>query len=382
MMWSGRFTASTARVTLLASVFVCGAQTAAAQATAGAEPRFLPLPCNSTWGAGSIPGIPATAMRCGTVVVPQNRRTPHDASLQSVVLPVVVYTMPGATGTPLIFLAGGPGESSIEGLQKVFLRTTTGQLAMRDRPIIAFDPRGHSPVFDRASPELGSLLFRPRNPRSLAIAPVRDSLAKRYSDLKAHGVNPANFTTREVVEDIADVAKALHYEKVVLFGVSYGSHYALRFMDGHPAMVEASILDAVAPPEATQLLDSAYVATSGRAIVQQIVGDCRTDPSCATQYQDLTQAVASLSSTTPIRKTVIAPGTGDWRTLEVSGSTILSVLGISAGSEDVLANVPRIITQFVARDTLRDDLSPRVLIAAAMDPALQTATWQAVPLTY
>jgi pimeloyl-ACP methyl ester carboxylesterase len=358
------------------------ARVGSAQTPANATPRFQELPCNTTFGAGSVPDIPATAMRCGTVVVPQNRRTPNDASLQSVVLPVVVYALPGATGTPLLFLAGGPGESSIEGLQRVFLRTTTGQLLLRERPIVAFEPRGHSPVFDRASPELGSILFRPRNPRSLAIAPLRDSLAKRYEDLKKHGVALANFTTREVVEDIADVTKALHYDKVVLFGVSYGSHYALRFMDAHPTMVEASILDAVAPPNATELLDSGFVATAGRAIVQQIVADCRTDSFCATQYQDLTAAVTSLSSATSIRKTVIAPGTGAWRTLEVSGQTILSVLGISAGSEDVLANVPRIITQFVATDTLRDDLSPRVMIAAAVDPALQTATWQAVPLVY
>ena len=381
-MWSGCLRASTTRVTLLAFVFACSARIGGAQTTAAAEPRFQPLPCNATFGAGTVPGIPATAVRCGTVVVPQNRRTPTDASLQSVVLPVVVYAMPGATGTPLIFLAGGPGESSIEGLQKVFLRTTTGQLMLRERPIVAFDPRGHSPVFDRASPELGTILFRPRNPRSLAIAPLRDSLVKRYADFKKHGVDPSNFTTREVIEDIHDVATALHYDKLVLFGVSYGSHYALRFMDMHPTMVEASILDAVAPPEATQLLDSAFVATAGRAIVQQIVADCRTDSFCATQYQDLTGAVASLLSATSIRKTVIAPGTGDWRTLEVSGPTILSVLGISSGSDDVLANVPRIITQFVASDTLRDDLSPRVVIAAAVDPALQTATWQAVPLTY
>ena len=381
-MWSGRITASTTRVTLLASVIACGARLGGAQITSAAEPRFQPLTCNSTFGAGSVPGIPETAVRCGTVVVPQNRQNPKDASLQSVVLPVVVYTMPGATGTPLIFLAGGPGESSIEGLQKVFLRTTTGQLLLRDRPIIAFDPRGHSPIFDRASPELGTMLFRPRNPRSLAIAPLSDSLSKRYADLQKRGVEPANFTTREVIEDIADVAKALRYDKLVLFGVSYGSHYALRFMDEHPAMVEASILDAVAPPDATQLLDSAFVATAGRSIVQQIVADCRTDSFCATEYPDLTEAVTRLSSATSIRKTVIAPGTGDWRTLEVSGPTILSVLGISAGSEDVLANIPRIITHFVGTDTLRDDLSPRVVIAAAVDPALQTATWQAVPLTY
>ncbi len=381
-MWSGHVTASTTRVTLLAFVIAFNARIGGAQTTAAAEPRFQPLTCNTTFGAGSVPGIPPTAVRCGTVVVPQNRRTPNDASLQSVVLPVVVYAMPGATGTPLIFLAGGPGESSIEGLQKVFLRTTTGQLLLRERPIIAFEPRGHSPVFDRASPELGSILFRPRNPRSLGIAPLHDSLTKRHDDLKKHGVEASNFTTREVIEDIADVAKALHYDKLVLFGVSYGSHYALRFMDEHPAMVESSILDAVAPPEATQLLDSAFVATAGRAIVQQVVADCRTDSFCATQYQDLTDAVTRLSNATSLRKTVIAPGTGDWRTLEVSGPTILSVLGISAGSEDVLANIPRILTHFVATDTLRDDLSPRVVIAAAVDPALQTATWQAVPLTY
>jgi len=381
-MWPGQVTASTTRVTLLASFIACGARIGGAQSIGGTEPRFQQLTCNSTFGVGSVPGIPATAMRCGTVVVPQNRRNPKDASLQAVVLPVVVYAMPGATGTALVFLAGGPGESSIEGLQKVFLRTTTGQLMMRDRPIIAFDPRGHSPIFDRASPELGSMLFRPRNPRSLAITPLHDSLSKRYDDLKKHGVEPANFTTREVIGDIADVAKALHYDKLVLFGVSYGSHYALRFMDEYPAMVEASILDAVAPPDATQLLDSGFVATAGRSIVQQIVVDCRTDSFCATEYPDLTASVTSLSSATSIRKTVIAPGTGDWRTLEVSGPTVLSVLGISAGSEDVLANIPRIITHFVATDTLRDDLSPRVVIAAAVDPALQTATWQAVPLTY
>src|SRR4029078_7019489 len=108
-MWSRADTVSTARVALLVSVFVSGASIGGAQTTAGTEPRFQPLTCNSAGGAGSVPGIPASAVRCGTVVVPQNRRTPNDARLQSVVLPVVVYAMPGAKGTPLVFIARGPG---------------------------------------------------------------------------------------------------------------------------------------------------------------------------------------------------------------------------------------------------------------------------------
>ncbi|HEV8214755.1 MAG TPA: hypothetical protein VGP95_02940, partial [Gemmatimonadaceae bacterium] len=39
---SGRYPASTARVALLASVFVCSARTGGAQTTAGAETRFQP----------------------------------------------------------------------------------------------------------------------------------------------------------------------------------------------------------------------------------------------------------------------------------------------------------------------------------------------------
>jgi pimeloyl-ACP methyl ester carboxylesterase len=60
-------------------------------------------------------------------------------------------------------------------------------------------------------------------------------------ELRAKGVDPANFTTAESVEDIADVAKALHLDKIVLFGVSYGTHDALRFMRTHPAMVAQNV---------------------------------------------------------------------------------------------------------------------------------------------
>ena len=343
-------------------------------------PRFVEVPCTDQWG--SAQGIPASAAKCGTVTVPQNRRTPNDPKLVPVVLPVMIYALPGATGTPVVFLPGGPGESAIDAVQRVLLNTSTGQLLVRERPIVAFDHRGFSPTYGRTTPDLGTILFEPRSRRDLAIAPLKDSLARVARDLRAHGIDPANFVTRETVDDIYDVATALHYSKIILFGASYGSHESLQFMARHREMAEAAVLDGIAPPSAPQVLDSTYMARIGRGIVDGIVDECHSDAICAAQYADLPQALATLSAATAvaIRRTAHYPVIGEWRTIEVSGSSVLSVLGVAATSEDVRASIPRIIVEFAAHDTLIDELSPRVLLAAAIDPSLQTTAREVSPL--
>jgi pimeloyl-ACP methyl ester carboxylesterase len=318
-------------------------------------------------------------VKCGTVTVPQNRAAPNDPKLMPVVLPVVVYAPRTPHGTPLFFLAGGPGESSIESVQRVFLDTPTGQAIARDRVIVAFDRRGYSPMLGRSSPDLGTVMFQPRGKRDLAVEPLRDSLKRRGEALRKAGIDPKYFTTLAQVEDVADVARALKFDRVALFGVSYGTHESLLLMRRHPQLVETAILDGVAPPSATQVLDSAYMAVTGRSIVARIVTECKDDKLCAAQYGDLAHAVASLTDSA-IRRTVLAPSSGDWRTIEVAGASVLSVLGIAASAEEVLSNVPRTIMEFASRDTLSSELSPRVLIAAAIDPSLQTVATQAIPL--
>lgn len=352
---------------------------AAAQTKATAKdsvPKFVELPCTAQWGVASGP---RSAVKCGTVTVPQNRKAPNDPKLMPVVLPVVVYTASGAKGTPMFFLAGGPGESSIESVQRVFLDSPTGQAIARDHPIVAFDRRGYSPILGRATPDLGTVIFQARGKRDLAIAPLRDSLDRRGKELRRAGVDPKNFTTLAQVDDVADVARALNYSRVILFGVSYGTHESLLLMRNHPQLVESAVLDGVAPPSATQVLDSAYMATMGRSIIARIVNECGADKLCAAQYGDLAHAVSALTDSA-IRRTVQAPSSGDWRTVEVAGASVLSVLGIAASAEDVLSNVPKTIMEFASRDTLNSELSPRVLIAAAIDPSLQTVATQSVPL--
>ena len=88
------------------------------------------------------------------------------------------------------------------------------------------------------------------------------------------------------------------------------------------------------------------------------------------------------SNSKPLRKTVRFTPSGEWRTLEVSGPAVLSVLGIASADDRVLANIPRAIVEFVSSDTLSGDITPNVLLAAALDPSLQAANKQTLPLVY
>ena len=104
---------------------------------------------------------------------------------------------------------------------------------------------------------LGFVDYQERYPRGPALSVLRDSVVtsspRRYA---LRGVAPRNFTTLAAVDDIADVLHALGVNRVVVFGASYGSREALHFVRRHPEMVESMVLDGVAPPEATTLLDS------------------------------------------------------------------------------------------------------------------------------
>src|SRR5262245_13602773 len=107
---------------LLCVGVTAGAHTQKKSSAKSAEyARFVEMPCTRPWGVA--PGSTREIVRCGTVTVPQDRSAPNDKRLVPVVLPVVIYSLPGVRGTPLVFLAGGPGESSIDAVQRVLLET-------------------------------------------------------------------------------------------------------------------------------------------------------------------------------------------------------------------------------------------------------------------
>jgi pimeloyl-ACP methyl ester carboxylesterase len=173
---------------------------------------------------------------CATLPVPLAR---GGAPPGAISLSVERRTAPGGASRNAVFaLAGGPGQSALP-LGEFAARALAPALGVRD--LVVFDQRGTGRSSPLSCPALENL-----NSRSLA------QLLERC----ARQIGPARgaFTTPESVQDIEALRQAAGYEKLVLYGTSYGTKVALQYAERYPQRVEALVLDSVVAPDGPEPL--------------------------------------------------------------------------------------------------------------------------------
>ncbi len=79
-----------------------------------------------------------------------------------------------------------------------------------------------------------------------------------YNEAKAcrayweqHGLDLRGFTVLDAARDVADVARALGYRQIVIYGVSFGSHWGMAVMRFHPEVVARAVLSGMEGPDHT-----------------------------------------------------------------------------------------------------------------------------------
>jgi pimeloyl-ACP methyl ester carboxylesterase len=344
------------------------------------DPAFVPNACGAET---KIPNVDPSWIRCGTVTVPQNRADPN-GPLAKIVLPVIIYQTPTSQSrSPLFFFAGGPGESAIDVLTEIFLPSPLGQLMLRERPIVAFNQRGIVSPTSGGSPDLGVLTYQWRANRDESINALLDSARKIAGRLRSRGVQPAYFSTRQTVEDAADVLRALGYERMVLFGTSYGTRVALEIMRVHPERVEASILDGVAPPQRNDSFDPVALGQRRRDVAARVVEDCERSNSCRSEYRELRKLASSLDrpDAPPVHLVVKLPSTGVWLDLDLSGRDLLSAVGAYAGTEFARA-MPQMLEEFARGDTVRRPIAPELVLYVVNELAVARTAGPSYPVIY
>jgi pimeloyl-ACP methyl ester carboxylesterase len=134
----------------------------------------------------------------------------------------------------LFVLAGGPGQSATEAFGEEALSVLYP--AYRRRDLIVFDQRGtgRSGVLRCRAIERSNLL---------------DAAGAAARCANRIGPRRAFYTSRDSVEDMEAIRVALGYERIALFGTSYGTKVALGYALGHPASVERIVLDSVVEAE-------------------------------------------------------------------------------------------------------------------------------------
>ncbi len=284
---------------------------------------------------------------CGFVQAPSVHGAPDGNFVN---LAVVRYrsTTRGPQITPAIFLQGGPGGRVIDDLDALVESLLE---ALGDgRDVIAFDPRG----VGRSGPQLrcdAELESTEPEAISSAFATCRNELDQRRVDLRA-------YRSLENAADVDAIRQALGYEKLVLYGTSYGSLVAQHMLRDFPDAVESVILDGVLPP--TGVLD--WLAETSRAEETALIAaseQCEADRSCRPD------AAMNLSDTVDAILDAVVPQASDEDTFEVDRGLALAFInvGLRINLATLAVLIDRLEGAVLDQDTRDRDALERLVTA-------------------
>ena len=185
---------------------------------------------------------------CSTVTVPLDR---SGNVAGTIALRVARLRAPRKSRTPVVALTGGPGQAARGSINDY--AADLGATVLRQRDLIAFDSRGTGASGAINCPEMQ----RAAVPRDTAAA---EACAKRLGEQRRF------YTTIDQAEDLEAVRVALGEDKLVLYGISYGTKLALTYARLHPDRVEALVLDSVVPAEGSSALSQEIIGAMPRVL--------------------------------------------------------------------------------------------------------------------
>ncbi|HEX3517574.1 MAG TPA: alpha/beta fold hydrolase [Solirubrobacteraceae bacterium] len=242
-----------------------------------------------------------TEFSCATLPVPLDRtgRLPGTVPLS------VERRLAGAnpSRTAVIALAGGPGQAATP-LSEFIAAAVAPALSTRD--LLVFDQRGTG-------------ASGPLNCAALSTSP---SVHLDLQEVATHcaselGLARGDYTTSESVADIEALRQAGGYEKLVLYGTSYGTKVALDYAERYPQNVEALVLDSTETPGGPE----AFRVSTFKAMAP-VLNELCSHGACngvsSNPVADVAHLVARLS-THPLSGVVYAP---DGKPVRISMSSV------------------------------------------------------------
>ncbi len=300
--------------------------TACAESSGGPPATIELEPCRA---------FPVPDALCGSLAVPEDPYAPEGRtiSLAVSVLPATGLESDRAPD-PIFALHGGPGAAAR------YLAPLMVQLpARRRRDIVLVDQRGTGEsngmvcATQGAGPWLRSTLRFDFDPST---CPEFDA-------------DPRLYTTPIAMDDLDRVRAAMGYDRVNLWGGSYGTRAALAYTRQYPDRVRSMVLDGVAP--LGMAVPSQFPRTS-QAALELVLEDCAADSGCAA-LGDLEAQLAEVLDRleeAPVQLKVPFPGEPDPVDLtlgraEYAGALLYALYGARSA-----AVIPRAIASAYAGD--------------------------------
>src|SRR3954463_15480799 len=230
---------------LLIPVLSCAALLAPATAARAESIAFSPCPSRA-------------GFECGTLNVPVDRSGGGPGVISLAITRATASSNPQHKA--LLTLAGGPGQAAVP-LAEDFASVMGAGLA--DRDLLVFDQRGTG--------SSGPLQCTALLPGHSSGSVVTDSQRCAAQLGPARGL----YTTSQSVDDIEAIRQASGYDKLMIYGVSYGTKVAAAYAARYPAHVEGLILDSVVRPDGPDPFHRSSFAATRRVLAELCAGrDC------------------------------------------------------------------------------------------------------------
>jgi pimeloyl-ACP methyl ester carboxylesterase len=309
----------------------CQANTTVSQET---SPSIDFQPCQL-----SVPGYSyRVSARCGSIDVYEDRQlgSGRKINLNVAVIPAISRN---PAPDPLFFLAGGPGEAATQSFIVVYAALNE---INQKRDIVLVDQRGTGGSHLLTCPQTEEE-ENPKDDSEAALKYFQECLA-------ALDANPRFYTTSIAMDDLDEVRQVLGYEKINLYGASYGTRAALVYARQHGDHLRSMILDGLVPLDWSL---GPTVSADAQRSLDMLFKRCAEDSACHSTYPDLEQefqAIFERLNEDPIDISLEHPTTGEMVDITLSQEIIANTIHLVTYTPENASLLPHMIHQAAALD--------------------------------
>jgi len=273
----------------------------------------------------------------GRLTVPENRTKKNGKTIELAF--VRFKSTSKSPGSPIVYLAGGPGGSGIQSAKysrfKLFM-------AMREfGDVIAFDQRGTSESKPNLRCSNGvDIPLDKALTRESVIKAAKQELSDCVAEFEKKGVDVSAYNTIESANDINDLRKALGAKKVSLWGISYGTHLALATIKEHGKYIDKAILAGVEGVDDTYKLPS-YT----QEVMVELDKRVKADSNLSEKIPDLLQLIKTVHERLekqPVTVEVTDPKSKKKFKIVIGKYDLQYLFAAYSGSNDAQALLPKL----------------------------------------
>ncbi|MCA2986993.1 MAG: alpha/beta fold hydrolase [Gemmatimonas sp.] len=323
--------------------------------------RFVASACPKPLPPGLTEG---TTVRCGTLTVPENHAVPNGKTIQLSVL--ILKGTTTVTKDPIVHLQGGPGGNYGNYASVLGGEFGLGTSRATGREVVFFDQRGTG----ESKPSL--------------TCKDNEDIPACLRRLQAAGSDLAAYNSEESARDVETLRKALGYEKLNLYGQSYGTVLAQTVMRLFPSSVRTAMLEGVSSiPFDAQLPSSPKALESA---LGRVFEECAADAACRAAYpspaRDLDDIVRAAATAGEDPSGIVRVLTALTQFAQGASYVPYALRALATGDQQKLAALVPVLEQAEDYETaVQQTLALGALIAVNCydyGPLATTARWNAV----